>query len=158
VSYDFFGLDPDEEAGRHFVINMWGWRPLKEFLDCSHRELSWELELACGDQVAESLACRTLGQALMADVSNGVATKFIEANDRLTARLPDVQCYCKSGENGKPAPDCRNCQGTGWKRPIDAWYSVDLETIEEFATLIEHCGGFRIWCEEWGCPIWEGSP
>lgn len=145
MSVDFFGLDPDEEAGKHFVVNMWGWRPLKEFLDCSHRDLSWEIDWAGGDQAAESSDCRTLGQALMADISNGLATKFIEENDRLLAGLPDVECYCKRGENKESAPDCGNCHGTGWKRPIDAWFSVDLETLEEFASFIEHCGGFRVW-------------
>lgn len=40
---------------------------------------------------------------------------------------------------------CNACGGRGWCRPWAASYSLEVETISEFANFLDDSGGFEIW-------------
>jgi hypothetical protein len=81
--------------------------------------------------------------------------KYIDERNASIAAMPDVVCdICGGGgirnddtavKNGFGGTECTGCEGKGKRRPWDAAYCLDKETIEEFALFLENCGGFEIW-------------
>lgn len=82
------------------------------------------------------------------------ARRYMDARSRRLNALPDEVCpYCKGSgvrHDVYVAPaglrgECSGCKGTGTRRPCECGYMFDVDTVREFASFLETCGGFRIY-------------
>jgi DnaJ-class molecular chaperone len=59
--------------------------------------------------------------------------------------MPDEPCEVCRGKGIRDGAECTNCHGKGERRPWEAHYHLNRESIEEFTLFLENCGGFEIW-------------
>lgn len=60
--------------------------------------------------------------------------------DAIDTTTPDGKPHPRAGQTGW----CNGCDGTGYNRPWDCHYHVDLDDVKQFAEFLRHCGGFEI--------------
>lgn len=164
MGMDVYGTNSTIEAGTYFRSNVWGWRPLAEFLTATYPELTagctyWQSNDGDGLGPAESLA---LAVAIDRDLANGRVLAYADQFESEQAALPDSECRLCQGtgvrtdEVGKsfgldkprdPSTGkggCNGCAGTGREEHPGKWYSFSVEKVREFATFLRYSGGFSI--------------
>lgn len=173
MGMDVYGVQPteDKEVGKYFRRNVWGWRPLWQYMEIMHKDIADFVahpDTNDGDGL-NRLQSEALCKRLRNDIETGMAQKYIEARNEYLSELERPQCDLCSGtgirtdqigvEHGMPEKElspemamltgrshgyCNACSGEGKK---DAWetnYYLDIDDIKEFADFLEHCGGFEI--------------
>ena len=171
MGMDVYGKNPTNEVGQYFRRNVWGWRPLWQYVDDTHPEIAEKVKYPQsndGDGL-NYIQSKKLASLLKEDLANGTALNYIEERNKYLAQLERPQCDLCSGtgirtdkigvDNGMPerelSPEmailtgrthgyCNGCSGEGKQ---DAWetnYYLDLDDISEFADFLESCGGFEI--------------
>lgn len=171
MGMDVYGKKPANEVGQYFRRNVWGWRPLWQYVEDTHPEIAELVEYPQsndGDGL-NSTQSKKLAKLLVEDLANGTALAYIESRNKYLAELERPTCDLCEGtgirtdevgkQNGMPERElptemalltgrthgyCNGCGGEGKK---DAWetnYYLDLDDITEFADFLANCGGFEI--------------
>jgi hypothetical protein len=172
---DVYGKRPKSETGEYFRRNVWGWRPLADYVLASHPVRAsgcryWQSNDGAGLGPAAS---EGLARDLEEDIANGAAAAYVAARDARLAGLPNEPCKHCGGtgirtdavglnmrqpsrvidEKWSHKPDhprygqvgwCNGCDGRGWDRPVETFYSLEVEDIRDFAAFLRDCGGFEI--------------
>lgn len=149
MGMDVFGKNPRSVTGEYFRRNVWGWHPLWRYCE-EHAPVC--ASVACGHSNdgdglndADSI---TLADILQARIDSGLcADDLFEYRDSLDA-MPDEVCDLCGG-TGKRSDmvvtnGCNKCLGKGSVRPMDTWYTLDMDDITEFIAFLRDCGGFEI--------------
>ena len=167
MGMDVYGKEPTSETGKYFRNNVWGWRPLWDYVsDIGASVISDELHRAghhndgAGLDAAGSLH---LAQLLRAELDNGRTANYAAARQAALDALPLHDCPWCNGtgvrtdvvgvrngmlerinpHTGKPGW-CNGCDGKGKVNDDATSYGFSVENVEEFTVFLEHCGGFRI--------------
>jgi hypothetical protein len=171
MGMDVYGKKPTTKAGEYFRRNVWGWRPLWQYVENVHPEIAGLVKDGYsnsgyglnGEKSAE------LASLLRTDITNGLVAEYVTARNNALAELPRKECqYCNGSgirtdgvgvENGmfKHKLDeaaaiilgrthgwCNGCRGEGVVDDFALNYFLDETDIAEFAEFLENCGGFRI--------------
>lgn len=171
MGMDVYGVEPTTEAGEYFRRNVWGWRPLWEYVENVHPEIAGLVKHGYsndGDGLDGEKSAE-LARLLRDDVTNGVVAEYVTARNKALAELPREVCeYCNGSgirtdavgiENKMPEHQleeavaiilgrshgwCNGCRGEGVVDNFTLNYYLDETDIPEFAEFLEGCGGFRI--------------
>ena len=171
MGMDVYGKKPSSRTGEYFRRNVWGWRPLWDYVENQHPEIA-ELVQYPQSNDGDGLGARDskkLAKLLMADYESGKVEEYVVERNRKLAEIPMDECdICDSTgirtdevgiENKMPEkeldPDvsiilgrekgwCNACQGLGKREPIQTWYYLDSEDVKQFAEFLAECGGFEI--------------
>ena len=171
MGMDVFGKNPANKVGEYFRRNVWGWRPLWDYVMEQHPELGELVKHGYsndGDGLNKQNSL-LLAKKLEDDLQTGSAQKYIQARNERLASLPLEDCkYCEATgvrsdevgvENGMPDRElreeqrivlgrdkgwCNGCDGVGQVQSFFCSYYLDTEDIEEFAQFLKACGGFEI--------------
>ena len=151
------GDESDAASGHYFRANVWWWRPLWGYVEDMHPQIAIKVPNAHFND-GGGLGTRDsklLAKKLRSELLDGTVDQYIGARNASIAVMPDVTCNVCNGEgirnddtavnNGFGGSQCTGCDGKGKRRPWDAEYNLDKETVEEFALFLENCGGFEIW-------------
>jgi hypothetical protein len=172
MGMDVYGKKPTNEVGRYFRRNVWGWRPLWDYVEALHPEIAELVEYGHsndGDGLNAEKS-KELSRILMEDYESGIAGEYVAERNRQLAELPFEDCQICEGtgirtdEIGKQAgqptkelePDvaiivgrtngwCNGCNGIGKKEHFATNYYLEAEDVKEFAEFLADCGGFEIW-------------
>lgn len=155
MGMDVFGKSATSEVGEYFRRNVWGWRPLWQYVEDTHSDLARLVEYPQsndGDGL-DAEASEELARRLRNDLLDGTAEDYVTARTLLLDAMPDLVCEICEGTGQRPdglygvewkEKGCNGCNGTGSKRPWDTYYDLDVDDIKEFADFLESCGGFSI--------------
>jgi hypothetical protein len=171
MGMDVYGKNPKSEKGEYFRRNVWGWRPLWQYVEDVHPEIA-ELVQYPQSNDGDGLGSRNsqkLAKLLKEDIFKGVAEQYVEARNKMLSELPKEDCgLCEATgirsdeigvQNGMPEREldpaiaiivgrtkgwCNGCSGEGKKDPWETSYYLDLDDIQEFAEFLTECGGFEI--------------
>lgn len=165
MGMDVYGKNPASEKGEYFRRNVWGWRPLWDYVINQHPEIA-DLVAYGHSNDGDGLNAKNskkLAQLLMEDYKSGVAGEYVRERNKYLSELEFEPCeYCNStgireGMEervlepdiaiivGRDKGDCNACKGIGKREPFQTWYSLEEDDIKEFAEFLADCGGFEIW-------------
>ena len=138
----------------YFRRSIWSWRPLADYVvfaapDITQHCANWQSNDGDGLDAAQSLA---LADRLELQLQSGQTAAYVARRDAELARLPNEECrICGGAGKRLPPPDvgpcdqpCNGCDGVGSVRPYEAWYSLSVDDVVEFAAFLRQCGGFEI--------------
>lgn len=170
MGMDVFGKDPTDEVGKYFRRNVWGWRPLADFIienspiiaaKCEH----WHSNDGDGLDADDA---RRLADHLDQMVADGTAEVYVTQRDADLAALSMERCELCEGtgirrdrvgiEHGQierliETPGhkrqgqrgwCNACDDTGEREPWARSYFLEIDDIREFAAFARASGGFEI--------------
>jgi hypothetical protein len=168
---DVYGKAPKNETGEYFRRNVWGWRPLWQYVETLHPEVARLVNYPQsndGDGLDEEGSI-TLSELLTEDLANGVTDKYIRSRNHYLAQLDQDDCKQCNGvgirtdevgvAQGMPdrelAPEvailterthgwCNGCNGEGKVDSFETYYGLERNDIKEFAAFLMDCGGFEI--------------
>jgi hypothetical protein len=171
MGMDVYGKNPKSEVGNYFRRNVWGWRPLWDYVSNQHPEIAELVEYGYSND-GDGLGARSskkLAQLLMDDFTSGKAAEYVVERNKYLSELPLEECtLCNSTgirtdsigvQSGQPDKDlepevaiilgrekgwCNGCGGSGSKEPWESNYYLDEDDIVEFANFLKDCGGFEI--------------
>ena len=171
MGMDVYGKNPANEVGQYFRRNVWGWRPLWQYVEDNHPEIASLVEYAQsndGDGL-NATKSKLLAKMLKEDLANGNAEKYIQERNEYLANLERPACDLCEGtgvrtdpvgvENKMPerelSPEmamltgrthgfCNACGGEGKRDAWETSYYLDLEDLEQFSDFLSNCGGFEI--------------
>lgn len=152
MGMDVYGEKPKSKVGTYFRRNVWGWRPLANYIleaapgsiidKCQY----WHSN--DGDGLPEEQA-EELAEFLTGEIESGRAESYVEMRKACLESMPDSECeHCKgTGQRDDQyvKGKCNACQGLGKVRPFETWYDVTLEDIMEFRDFLAASGGFKIY-------------
>jgi hypothetical protein len=172
MGMDVYGKNPKSETGRYFRRNVWGWRPLWDYVSNQHPEIAELVEHGYtndGDGLGARNA-KKLAKLLMDDFTSGKVAQYVAERNSALAELPFEECnLCDSTgirtdevgvkmEMPKRAltPEisiivgrdkgwCNGCNGVGKTENFLTSYSLDEEDVKEFAEFLMDSGGFEIY-------------
>ena len=172
MGMDVVGKNAVSETGEYFRRNVWGWRPLWQYVEIMHKDLAEKVEYGQsndGDGLnAED--SKDLAQRLLEDVKTKRAEEYVNQRNIWLSSLPRENCgICnntgiRSDEIGREhgmhdkelTPEvqvltgrthgyCNGCSGIGSKENWELSYSLDTDDLIEFSYFLRDCGGFEIW-------------
>jgi len=172
MGMDVIGKSATNEAGEYFRRNVWGWRPLWQYVEIVHSDLAEKVEYGQSND-GDGLNAKDsveLAKRLYSDLERGIATLYMQQRNRWLSDLPREDCtIChntgiRSDEIGLEmkmpertlAPEvqtltgrthgyCNGCNGIGSRENWELSYYLDEDDLKEFAVFLEGCGGFEIW-------------
>lgn len=172
MGMDVYGKNPKSETGKYFRRNVWGWRPLWDYVIHTHPEIAELVEYGHSND-GDGLGARKskeLAKLLMDDLNSGLAKNYVNLRNKALSELPMDDCeYCEATgirtdevgiKNGFPdkelEPDvqiivgrekgyCNACNSLGKKEHWATHYFLDEDDIKDFAEFLKDCGGFEIW-------------
>ena len=146
MGFDIHGLRHKSETGEYFQNNVWGWRPLWQYVCEQSQDILTTEEQDAGEsndgyRISEEKA-RLIATRLLELLRDGSVRKYGRERQERLDNLPNEKCnVCK----GKGDRSCATCKGTGMMRPWDTFYGFDEENVKEFANFLKDSGGFEIW-------------
>lgn len=171
MGMDVIGKNANSEKGEYFRNNVWWWRPLWNYCEELHGDITCDVKYGYsndGDGLDAENAF-ALGQRLLNDIATGVTAKYETEYREHLASLPTSECsYCGGTgirsdevgiENGMPTRelpeadaiilgrthgDCNACRGYGVVEHFATNYPFSTENVREFADFLVECGGFEI--------------
>lgn len=158
MGMDVMGRNATSEVGSYFRRNVWGWRPLWNYVADMHADIAAKVEHGHsndGDGL-DAADSYELGLKLYNDIADGAAARYVAERDETIAAMPSKPCeYCGATgvrtdavgvEMGMDKKKwCNACDGKGSVRPWEASYSLTVEDVREFADFLVDCGGFNIY-------------
>jgi hypothetical protein len=168
---DVFGKHPANETGEYFRNSVWSWRPLAEYItENAPKQITskcqyWQSNDGDGLNKSDALA---LSIWLQGEIASGRTKVYADNRDAKLSALPMLECkWCEGtgtrsdnvgvangmttrliDEEGHPRNGqtgwCNGCHGVGKVAQDATLYPFSVENVEEFATFLEACGGFRI--------------
>jgi hypothetical protein len=173
MGMDVYGNAPKTEVGEYFRNNVWGWRPLAEYICIMFDEHTgdepdlWFSNDGYGLDADGSLA---LGNALLEAIASGETEAYRLRYMADQAELPREDCtYCNTtgirtdqvGQEmgmidralspevaaltGREFGWCNSCDGVGTRAHWQMNYPFHTENVKEFAEFLQDSGGFQIW-------------
>ena len=171
MGMDVYGKNAANEVGEYFRRNVWGWRPLWEYVELTHPDIASLVEYGYsndGDGL-NATNSKALAKALREDLAVGLTAKYIEGRNKILSELPLETCDLCGGTGirtddvgqeykmpereldeamaialGRTCGYCNGCNAEGTKEPWETNYYLEVEDIEQFADFLENCGGFEI--------------
>jgi len=154
MGFDVFGKKPMNETGEYFRNNVWGWRPLWDYIFYRLEVLSEEDYVEGhhngGHEINKEKALR-IAASLKQKIESGEMEEYIQAYTKYLDELTAETCEICEGSGWQELPDsnnllkCLNCFGTGKVEPFEINYPMDLENMKDFAEFCENSGGFEIY-------------
>jgi len=154
MGFDVFGKEPVNETGTYFRNNVWGWRPLWDYVYANLEVLSEEDYVEGhhngGYEISKEKALR-IAAGVKQKIESGEMEEYLEAYTKNLDELTDEPCDFCDGSGWKELPDsnnlmrCFTCIGTGEVKPFEKNYPMDLENMTGFAEFCENSGGFEIY-------------
>lgn len=172
MGMDVYGNKPKSEVGEYFRRNVWGWRPLWQYVENQHSEIAELVQYAQSND-GDGLGARDskkLANLLLEDYNSGAVAKYVAERNKFLSELPFDDCgLCENTgirtdkigvEAGMPTrelePDiaiivgrtkgtCNGCNGLGKKESFETSYYLEEDDIKEFAEFLMECGGFKIY-------------
>lgn len=160
-----YGLQPKHKVGEEFGRNVWGWKPMMDYISEKHPKFEKFFEK---NRLTEVQANK-IADALFADIASGTAKQYTDGFEIHQANLEEVKCEICDGtgvrrdaigmENGmttlvlEPALAnqykrlvgwCNGCFGKGTHKTTESAYYLELVDLEEFAEFLRNCGGAKI--------------
>ena len=146
----------DETKGSYYRRNMWGWRPVWEFIEafCGDILSAKDLEAGCfndGHKISKTKANRIAGRIYSMD-KKGLVKSYVNSRNDILDNLPLIPCdICKGTGFRKEPPitgagnlECNGCRKKGKTKDWQTYYPGDYNAIIEFAEFCRHSGGFTI--------------
>jgi len=146
----------DNTKGSYFRQNVWGWRPIWEYVTafCGDILSSKDLQRGSfneGHKISKTKANRIAGRISKLN-KNGSLEEYVKARNKIIDRMPDEECdICKGTGFRKEPPQigpgdvkCNGCDGKGTQRPFAVNYIAYKDDIIEFGEFCRHSGGFTI--------------
>lgn len=172
MGMDVIGKNAVSETGEYFRRNVWGWRPLWQYVEIMHEQFAEKVEYGQtndGDGLnAED--SQALARRLQKDLDTKITSLYIKKRNSWLADLPREDCdICNNtgirsddlgrqmGMHDKELPPevqtltsrthgwCNGCNGIGSRENWELSYSLDESDIKSFAEFLQDCGGFEIW-------------
>lgn len=171
MGMDVYGVNATSETGTYFRRNVWGWRPLWQYVENNHPEIAGLVQYAQsndGDGLDNADSIR-LAALLLGDIQDGTTDKYIRARNHYLSQLERPSCDLCQGtgirtdevgvQQGMPEQElspemaaltgrthgyCNACGGEGKKDAWETSYYLDRNDIKEFAAFLMDCGGFQI--------------
>ncbi len=159
------GLKPKHSVGEQFGRNIWGWKPLMDYIADDHKKFA---KLFDKERLTELQANR-IADALFDAIASGKAEAYADTFTKKITELPLVACeFCEgtgirkdavgmekgmtdlvldpriANEVGRLRGWCNGCFGKGMKQTSDSAYYLELTDIVEFAEFLRNCGGAKI--------------
>jgi len=159
------GLKPKHPVGEEFGRNVWGWKPLMDYISENHPKL----EKFFDKNRLTELQADKIADALFADITNGVAEAYATGFEKHQANLEEVKCEICDGtgvrtdevgmEKGmthmvldprlaqqyrRQIGWCNGCFGKGTHKTTESAYYLELVDLQEFAEFLKNCGGAKI--------------
>lgn len=172
MGMDVYGKNPKSETGQYFRRNVWGWRPLWDYVSNQHPEIAELVQYGYsndGDGLGARNAKR-LAKLLMDDFTSGKVAEYVVERNRELAELPFEDCeLCHSTgvrtdavgvQSGQPTKEltpeiaiivgrevgwCNGCNGVGKRENWATNYYLEPDDVKEFAEFLVDSGGFEIW-------------
>lgn len=151
MGMDVYGKNPDDPQGKYFRNNVWWWRPLWDYCLKVMDDLQSKVPYGHSNdgQGLDTEGSRELAAMLRAELESGRTALYKHHRDEELARRPDERCSLCHGTKVRPmephkGEKCNACDGKGYTKSFDTHYPFSTENVEEFATFLEHCGGFEI--------------
>ena len=154
MGFDIFGKKPMNETGNYFRNNVWGWRPLWNYvfnnLEILSEEDYNEGQFNSGHEIDQGKA-QKIAAGLMQKIESGEMEKFIEAYTKHLDELPEEICdFCDGSglrnlEDSNDIVQCNGCQGTGKVKSFETNYPMDVKNMKDFAEFSQNSGGFEIY-------------
>lgn len=100
MGMDVYGQEPTAAIGEYFRRNVWGWRPLANYiLDSAPEELTqrcvyWHTN--DGDGLPAKHA-KHLAELLRGQLAKGEVAEYVKERDEMLAALPRQRCWLCSG-------------------------------------------------------------
>ena len=166
MGFDLYGKNPKNENGEYFRQNVWGWRPIWEYV-CSHHSDIVDTETQKQGNynssyiVSEDIATK-LGNDIHIALQDGTVAEFVnmvkervakakEHNEKLEFHfeLLKLQAIEISGNEHIAPTDYPNGLDKQWQflyslRNRYESYPTDVEDIAEFQRFCLDSGGFEI--------------
>lgn len=171
MGMDVYGKNPVNETGQYFRRNVWGWRPLWNYVEEMHPEIAELVKYGYSND-GDGLGARNskkLAKLLREDIFRGVVDTYVETRNKYLSELPKETCSLCEGtgirtdpigvEYGMPDKElplelqimlgrtkgtCNGCNSEGAKEAWETNYYLEADDISEFADFLENCGGFEI--------------
>jgi len=151
MGIDIKARKPQNEDGRWYQNNWWGWRPIAEYVleHVSLPEKETEYWQSNDGQKVSAKSARKIAEHIDAAAACGWLAEYVQGRDEMLAALPDLPChYCEETgtrhwEDGPK--ECNVCHGEKKVRPMDTWYRLTVEEGKEFGAFCRTSGGFEIW-------------
>ncbi len=171
MGMDVYGKNPNNEIGQYFRRNVWGWRPLWQYVEDNHPEIAELVKYAQsndGDGL-NATKSKALAKLLKEDLASDAAMNYIDQRNKYLSELERPECDLCSGTGirtdkvgeemkmptrelsvemslltGRTHGYCNGCNGEGKRDAWETSYYLDLDDLAEFADFLENCGGFEI--------------
>jgi len=154
MGMDVMGKKATSEIGSYFRANVWYWHPLWDYCASVAKAVTDKVKYAHfndGDGLGKRDSLK-LAKVLRGELDTGRTKEYVETRDCELAKVPDIPCDTCGGVGKRADPPktgpgkmvCNGCDGKGKIRPWETHYHLDVETVEEFVSFLEECGGFRI--------------
>ena len=159
-----FGLKPTHPVGEEFRRNVWGWRPLSNYILEKHSKY----EKAFLDGKLTKLQASRLADILFEDIASGIAGEYADNFMKKMKSFERITCEICNGTGirtdeigleqgmhkqklvpllaeqvGREYGYCNACGGYGGRKPIDNEYYLEVEDFQEFAEFLKNCGGAK---------------
>lgn len=159
------GLKPKHQVGEQFGRNVWGWKPLMDYISENHPRFEKLFEK---NRLTELQATK-IADALFADIVSGLAERYTDGFEKHQAHLEEVKCEICDGTGvrtdelgmekgmtdlildprlaaqlGRRIGWCNGCFGKGTQKSTESAYYLELIDLEEFAEFLKNCGGAKI--------------
>ena len=147
----------EENCGTYFRNNVWGWRPLWNFVTsvCSDILTEKDMEAGCyndGHEISKTKADR-IAKKLYNLIEKGDVEAYESAYKRDIDSLEQIDCYLCDATGKRQAPpetgagerECNGCNGTGKKDDWAKSYPFDKDNVRQFANFCANSGGFAIY-------------
>lgn len=172
MGMDVIGKNQESAVGSYFRRNVWGWRPLWQYVETVHADIAEKVEYA-GSNDGDGLNgedSRALAKRLREDLEDGTVARYVAERNEWLAGLPRQECQWCEGtgirrdaiglDMGMPerelAPEvqvltgrthgyCNGCTGYGSQPHWDTNYWLEEQDVKDFADFLEECDGFEIW-------------
>ena len=159
------GIDEEKEAywawqdgtkGAYFRQNVWGWRPIWEFITAFCDDILTRKDIQMGSVNSGHKISKTKARRIASRINKmnkaGNLKKYIDGRNKLINALPDEKCDICAGTGYRAEPPktgignrkCNGCEGKGEVRPFICNYPSYKEHIIEFSDFCKHSGGFTI--------------
>jgi hypothetical protein len=148
MGMDVIGIRPTGAKGRRFRNNIWGWRPLADYIcevapDIAQHCRSWHTNDGDGLDADRALQ---LADRLQAELGSGRTAHYAQIRASRLEAVPNEPCDICHGTGARTdGNQCPACGGTGYVRPWETVYPFAVENVAEFIAFLRACGGFQIY-------------
>lgn len=171
MGMDVIGKNQESEVGAYFRRNVWGWRPLWNYVETLHADLVEDVNGHYnGGHGLDAEGSRALAKRLRDDLEDGTVARYVAERNEWLAGLPRKVCQWCEGTGVRTdtvgldmnmperelAPEvqvatgrthgyCNGCTGYGDTPHAETDYWFVEQDVKDFADFLEECGGFQIW-------------